>query len=216
VAKNSQPADDSGNLTDQAIDEHLTDHRANPPASQQEGGQPKAPAEPSEDLSMLRKKAEERDEFLRLLQHVRADFANYQKRVQKEIDSTRRFAAQPLILDLLPVMDNLERALQAAETGGGANGLLDGIRMVHQQLSAALVRHGVQPVAAVGLPFNPEVHEALLEQPSPDKPERTVLQELQRGYSLHDRVIRPARVIVSSVGTPTPATPSSAQTNSSS
>src|SRR5438128_3749343 len=91
-----------------------------------------------EEAQQMRQKAAERDEFLDLLQRVRADYANYQKRVQKEMDSQRRFAAQPLILDLLPAMDNLERALQAAESSANSAGLLDGIRMVHQQLLGAL------------------------------------------------------------------------------
>jgi molecular chaperone GrpE len=172
-------------------------------ASEGAGGESPAPpagsATPAE-WEALRKRAAERDELLGLLQHVRADYANYQKRVQKEIDGTRRFAAQPLILDLLPVIDNLERALQSADAGSSANGLVDGVRLVHQQLVASLARHGVEPVAAAGLPFNPACHEALTEQPAPDKPARTVLQELQKGYTLHGRVIRPARVIVSAAG----------------
>jgi len=169
---------------------------------------PYAATPPPDDADQLRKKAAERDEYLSLLQHVRADFANYQKRVKNEIESNRRFAAQPLISELLPVIDNLERAMQAADSSGNVGGLLDGIRLVHQQLLAALGRHGVQPVAAAGLPFDPDVHEALLEQTAADKPDRTVLQELQKGYSLHDRVIRPARVIVSKAQPAAANTPS--------
>lgn len=151
----------------------------------------------AEDAEVLRQKAAERDEYLDLLQRVRADYANYQKRVQKEIDNGRRFAAQPLVLDLLPAIDNLERAIQTATSGDQAAGLLDGIRLVHQQLIAALARHGVRAIDAAGQPFDPDRHEAMLEQPSPDCPPRTVLQELQKGYRLHDRVIRPTRVVVS-------------------
>ena len=158
---------------------------------------PGEPALPCDELGQLRQKAAERDEYLDLLQRVRADYANYQKRVLKEIDGVRRYGAQALVLDLLSVMDNLERALQTAESGNNSGGLLDGIRMVHQQLQSALTRHGLQPIAAEGKPFDPELHEALMEQPSADKPPRTVLQELQKGYRWHDRVVRPTRVIVS-------------------
>jgi molecular chaperone GrpE len=156
----------------------------------------------TENIDELRKKAAERDEFLGLLQHVRADFANYQKRIQKELEGTRRFASQSFIADLLPVVDNLERAIQSTGPSAAPNGLLDGIRLVHQQLQGVLARHGVQPIAADGLAFDPSAHEAVLEQPCSDKPERTVLQVLEKGYTLHDRVIRPAKVIVSKPASP--------------
>ncbi len=153
------------------------------------------------DLEELQKKAGERDEFLELLQRVRADYANYQKRVQKEIENERRYATLPLSLDLLPVLDNLERAMQAGEAGQ-AGGLLDGIRMVHQQLLGALARHGIQPISAEGEPFDPQLHEALLEEPSAQRPPQTVIRELARGYRLHDRVVRPSKVVVSRAGMP--------------
>lgn len=201
-----------------------TDEPADTPAT---GGNPAAAAvdaafatatpsdqvPPPGELQQLRQKAAERDEYLDLLQRVRADYANYQKRVLKEIETARRYAAQPLVLDLLSVVDNLERALQAAESGNNSAGLLDGIRMVNQQLQGALTRHGLQPIAAVGLPFDPEQHEALMEQPNPEKPPRTVLQELQKGYRWHERVVRPSKVVVSAAGrtddAPAPAAPRS-------
>ena len=169
---------------------------------------------PSNELQQLRQKAAERDEYLDLLQRVRADYANYQKRILKEIDTARRYAAQPLVLDLLSVVDNLERALQAAESGNNSAGLLDGIRMVNQQLQGALTRHGLQPIAAVGLPFDPEQHEALMEQPSAEKPPRTVLQEFQKGYRWHERVVRPSKVVVSAAAR-TDETPEPTATGSS-
>ena len=201
----------------EAADKAIGEHFAGQPASDS-ANEPDAAASGDavlEDLSELQKKASERDEFLGLLQHLRADYANYQKRVQKEIESTRRYASQGLILDLLAGLDNLERAMQAADSTANSGGLLDGIRLVHQQLLAALTRHGVQPITAEGKPFDPTFHEALVEQPCPDKPERTVLQEYQKGYTLHDRVIRPAKVVVSSAGPVTADdTPSSAESNS--
>lgn len=152
-------------------------------------------SDPSDDL---RKALADRDEYLDLLQRVRAEFANYQKRVKNELEQSRRFAAQPLASELLPVLDNIERALAAADSGNNAAALLDGIRLVQQQMLGTLARHGIEPIAALGEPFDPTVHEALVEQPAPDKPPGTVIQEYQKGYRLHDRVIRPARVVVSS------------------
>lgn len=205
-------ASDPSREADQAISEHLAGRPANDPGAAASGGQGDAVLD---DLNELQKKASERDEFLNLLQHLRADYANYQKRVQKEIESTRRYASQGLILDLLSGLDNLERAIQAADSGGNSSGLLDGIRLVHQNLLAALARHGVQAIAAEGKSFDPVFHEALVEQPCPDKPERTVLQEFQKGYTLHDRVIRPTKVVVSSAGpATTDAAPGSAEPNS--
>jgi molecular chaperone GrpE len=197
VSKNSEPVNDPARSLADAIDEQL---------GEQAGPGAKGTGEPSgsvqtesghDDLETLQKKAIERDEFLNLLQRTRADYANYQKRVQKENESTRRFACQPLVADLLPGLDNLERALSAAESSANPTGLLDGVRMVHQQLLDALARHGVRAIEALNKPFDPDFHEALMEQPDADRPAHTVIQELQKGYSLHDRVIRPARVIVS-------------------
>jgi molecular chaperone GrpE len=188
-----------------AIDEHLTGQSG---PDQKGTSRPSAPTTGEaalDDPEGLQKKAVERDEFLSLLQHTRADYANYQKRVQKEIEATRRFACQPLVAELLPGLDNLERALSAADSNTCPSGLLDGVRMVHQQLLDALGRHGVRAIEATGKPFDPAFHEALLEQPSADTPPHTVLQELQKGYCLHDRVIRPAKVIVAKADQP-PAT----------
>jgi molecular chaperone GrpE len=189
VAHKPESDDPARGMAD-AIDEHLaepfdTDRSAN------------AQSSPGESDADVRKKAAERDEYLNLLQRSRAEFANYQKRVQKEVEATRRFASQPVVTDLLGGLDNLERALAAADATTNPHSLLDGVRMVHQQLVDALSRHGVRAIEAVGKPFDPEFHEALLEQSAPDKPARTVLQELQKGYCLHDRVIRPAKVVVS-------------------
>jgi len=205
VMKNSNSGSGQSSAADQAIDEHLATCQVDTAAGRApdvaEAGDPVL-----NDLEALQKKAAERDEFLSLLQHLRADYANYQKRVQKEMDTTRRFASQGLILDLLAGLDNLERAIQSADATGNSAGLLEGIRLVHQQLLGSLARHGIKPVEAIDKPFDPSFHEALLEQPCPDKPGRTVLQELQKGYSLHDRVIRPAKVVVSTAGPAVDAT----------
>lgn len=192
MAKMPESSDEQARAMDEVLGQHLADKQAAAKSAATASSPPSA-----EDLESLQTKAAERDEFLSLLQHTRADFANYQKRIQKEIESTRRFACQPVVADLLPGLDNLERALASTESTPAAAGLLDGIRMVRQQLLDALGRHGVRAIDALGKPFNPEFHEALMEQPSSENPPGTVIQELQKGYCLHDRVIRPARVIVS-------------------
>jgi molecular chaperone GrpE len=134
-----------------------------------------------------------RDNWLR----TQAELENYRKRVQREMDEARRYQVLPLARDVLPVLDNLRRAVAAAEEAGDTAGLIDGVRLVLKQLEDALARHEVKPIEAVGQPFDPNQHEALQQVPSAEQPPLTVLQEYQRGYRLHDRVIRPSQVVVS-------------------
>jgi molecular chaperone GrpE len=153
-----------------------------------------------EDLESLRTKAQERDQFLDLLKRTRADFENYQKRTQREVAQERRYAHQPLASDLLPVIDNLDRATQAAQQVGEAGPLVQGVAMVQAQLLDLLKRHGITPIDALDRPFDPHLHQAVMQQPAAGKPSNTVLQVLEQGFTIHDRVLRPAKVIVSTTG----------------
>jgi len=150
-----------------------------------------------EDLETLRARAAERDQFLSLLQRTRADFENYQKRVQREIAQERRYWHGGLALDLLPVLDNFDRATAAAKQAGESGPLVQGVDMIRAQLLDILRRHGITPIDALGKPFDPNQHQALMQQPAADKPPNTVLQILEQGFLIHDRVLRPAKVIVS-------------------
>ncbi|MGE5689742.1 MAG: nucleotide exchange factor GrpE [Pseudomonadota bacterium] len=132
------------------------------------------------------------------LRRLAAEFDNYRKRVARDQDALVRRAAERLVKELLPVLDDLERALEAAEQHEEAK-LEDGVRLVHRALVEALRREGLNEIGTDG-PFDPHVHEALLSQPS-EAPEGDVIQVLQKGYELGDRVLRPARVVVSA-GTP--------------
>lgn len=129
---------------------------------------------------------------------TQAELENYRKRTQKEAQQNRRYQALPLARDLLPALDNLQRAIEAAETSRQIDELLEGIRMVSRQFDEILSRHAVEPIEAVDQPFDPNFHEAVQHVPSAEQPPMTVVQELERGYRLHDRVVRPSRVIVSS------------------
>jgi molecular chaperone GrpE len=128
------------------------------------------------------------------LRRLAAEFDNYRKRVARDQDALARRAAERLVGSLLPVLDDLERALEAAARHEEAT-LEDGVRLVHRALSEALRKEGLAEIATDG-PFDPHVHEALLSQPS-EAPEGDVIQVLQKGYELGDRVLRPARVVVS-------------------
>ncbi|MFM9018268.1 MAG: nucleotide exchange factor GrpE [Actinomycetota bacterium] len=146
----------------------------------------------------------ERDDYLDQLQRTRADFDNYRKRVERERPMLAEAGVRDLVGELLPVLDNLERALEALVAAGddGAQGIVAGVDMVRQQLGALLVGRGVQEIPAHGEAFDPNVHEAVQSVPSPDHPEGTVVAVVERGYRMSDAVIRPARVVVSQGGGP--------------
>jgi molecular chaperone GrpE len=135
----------------------------------------------------------ERDEYLGSLQRVAADFDNYRKRAQRDRENLVALAGERLVKELLPVLDDLERALDAANAHEGAK-LEEGVALVHRALKAALEREGLHEIETDGQ-FDPHRHEALLSQPS-DADEGFVIQVLQKGYSLGDKVLRPARVVV--------------------
>ena len=136
----------------------------------------------------------ERDEFLNDLKRVAADFENYRKRVARDQEGVVARAHERLVQELLPVLDDLERALEAAAQHEEAK-LEEGVRLVHRELVEALTREGLVEVETEGQ-FDPHVHEALLSQPS-EQEDGSVIEVLQKGYRLGDRVLRPARVVVS-------------------
>jgi molecular chaperone GrpE len=146
------------------------------------------------DLDQLRGQLDEaQDRVLR----TQAELENYRRRVAREMEQERRYAAMPLLRDLLPVLDNVNRAIEAAEQSDGGGGLLEGFRMVASQLEDVLRRHDCVRIEALDQPFDPNFHEAITQQPSGDVPPNTVIHVAQTGYQLHDRVVRPSQVIVS-------------------
>ena len=136
----------------------------------------------------------ERDEYLNDLKRVAADFENYRKRVARDQEGLVARAHERLVTELRPVLDDLERALEAAAQHEEAK-LEEGVRLVHRELLEALAREGLVEVETDGQ-FDPHVHEALLSQPS-EQEDGSVIEVLQKGYRLGDRVLRPARVVVS-------------------
>ncbi len=138
----------------------------------------------------------QRDEYLDQLLRTRAEFANYQKRAKAQAETDRVYAVGSLAKDLLDGIDNLDRATEALRASG-VEGISAGLDMVHKQLLATLAKHGVEPISALGVPFDPNEHEALVQQPSAEHPEGTVIAELSKGYRIRDRVLRPTKVAVS-------------------
>lgn len=127
---------------------------------------------------------------------LQAELENYRKRTQRMMDEERRYASLPLMRDLLTVVDNLQRAIDAAEQHGNASGLLEGVKMVAQHLTDILKRYDCVPIDAEGAPFDPHLHEAIGQHPSPDHEPGTVTCVATVGYRLHDRVVRPSQVLV--------------------
>lgn len=145
----------------------------------------------------------EKDQLL-----LRAEFENFRKRLTRTSDDKVKFASQSLILELLQVADNLDRAIQAGEETNDIHALLAGLKMVGAGLYKALNDHGVTPIPAAGETFDPNIHEVVSVVDTDQEPNQAVLQIAQTGYFLHDRVIRPAKVVVARHPTPSPpATP---------
>lgn len=139
----------------------------------------------------------ERDDYKNKWARALADLDNYRRRVQKEMEEDRKYAAIPLLKAVLPGLDGLQLTLKAAETSKNADDLITGVSMVVKQFDAALATAGITAIEAVGQPFDPHQHEAISQRPAADHPPMTVLDEVERGYTLHDRVVRPSKVIVS-------------------
>ena len=137
----------------------------------------------------------ERDEYLALAQRTQADLENYRKRAAKEIAAAGQRAKSGLVGELLPVVDNLERALQSAQEG--EEHLLDGVKLVHSELVAVLARNGVEQFDPKGEKFDPTFHEALSTREAEGADQGVVLDVVEKGYRLNGTVLRPARVVVS-------------------
>ena len=133
-----------------------------------------------------------------------AELENFRKRSRREMEEERRYAALPVMRDILNVCDNLDRAIEAAEKNTAGSGLLEGVKMVSLQLNTYLEQHLCRRITAVGEAFDPHRHEAIAQEPSAEHPAGVVTRVTRHGYQLHDRVIRPAQVMVST-GVPQPA-----------
>ena len=152
-----------------------------------------------QEIEMLKAQTEEKakqaeenyDRFLR----AQAELENYKKRAEREKSSLAKYGNEELIKAILPVVDNLERALDHPQ-GENPDGLLEGVKIIYNQFLQVLEKFGLTPIAAVGEPFDPSKHEAMMQVESTDHEPNTVVSELQRGYFLNDRLLRPAMVSV--------------------
>lgn len=173
------------------------------PADGPEAGlEPATEAEVVEEAEVvdadLRERAERSDQYLALAQRTQADFENYRKRTTRDARAAELRGMSRLARELLPALDNLDRALAAVESSGQdtAHHLTEGIRLVQSELTAALARTGIEGYVPKGELFDPEQHEAVAQQPVEGSAPGTIVEVLQSGYRLNDAVLRPARVVV--------------------
>lgn len=146
------------------------------------------------DLDELVAKAAERDEYLELAQRTQADFENFRKRAQRDAQGAETRGVAKLAKELLPALDSIEQAL--ASSGDPGDGLAEGIKLVQAELKAALERVGVESYSPEGEQFNPELHEAMGQQPAQGAASGSVIEVYQRGYRVGELVLRPAKVVV--------------------
>jgi molecular chaperone GrpE len=169
--------------------------------------QPQAPGETPEpepdheaklerDLEELTARADKADQYLELAQRTKADFENYRKRASREAAAAQERGIAKLALELLPAVDDLDRAMQATDGHEESDTLASGVKLVHAGVLAALARLGIEPYSPVGERFDPQHHEAVAQQPVEGAEPGTIVEVYQRGYRLGESVLRPARVVV--------------------
>jgi molecular chaperone GrpE len=180
------------------LEEALREAEAAVEAHQSARHAPRGPAREADHDALRQEKAQLEDRFVRL----QADFDNFRKRTLREREEAYLYGHQNLVKDLLPTVDNLERAIEHARASQGADleGLLQGVELVLRELHGALGRHGLSEIEAEGRPFDPALHEAMVQQPDASAPPNTVIRVFQKGYRLRDRMLRAARVLVSAPG----------------
>ena len=169
----------------------------------------KQPKIKKDDLEELRSRIDNlqkgKDELFAKLQRVSADYANLQKRTAKQIVDTIGYEKEKIIKTVLPAMDNFEHTLQNAGSADTVEVLIKGIQIIYDQMLDILKLHNVEQIKALGEPFDPALHEAMMQKTEPEHKENIVLEEFQKGYKLNGRVIRPSKVIVNKL---TPKQPS--------
>ncbi|MEZ6049363.1 MAG: nucleotide exchange factor GrpE [Planctomycetaceae bacterium] len=175
----------------------MTENEELSPSDETSENAPESNAELSveEQLAQI---SDERDQNYDQLMRARAELENVRRRTRTELDEQRKYQSMTLARDLLPGLDNLQRAIAAGESTGNLTDLLKGLEMVVQQFQNIFSVHGLEKIEAIGKPFDPNFHEAIQNMPSDEIPAMHIIAEAETGYKLHDRVVRPSKVLVSS------------------
>ncbi len=191
----SEDQQDAEDIPEAAVEEPVASGEVAMQAEEEQQEEPQELVEISaQDLERLQA---EKEEYYDRLLRLKAEFENYKKRVQRDLDRLRKYAAEAVIEPLLPVLDNFERALSTVPEGVN-DGFRQGMEIIHNQLCDALAKAGLSPMESVGEKFDPHLHDAVMQVPSDDYDEGRVVEEFNKGYMLFDKVIRHAKVAVSS------------------
>jgi molecular chaperone GrpE len=177
--------------------ENQADAPESPPATQ-EGPEPVVEPQTAEELQALQEKAAKADSNWDLYLRARAELENYRRRATRERQEAVRYAGQSVVEKLLPVLDSFEKAIEASQQSEAPSSasLLKGVTLVQTQLKSVLAEIGLQEIDAAGQAFDPNLHEAVAHQESEEAADGHVLQQIRKGYKLHDRLVRPATVVV--------------------
>jgi len=171
------------------------------PEIQKEGVQEEPQEEKTTEAEKLKQKIqaleEEKKELWDRLLRLQAEFENYKKRSKKEMEAFKESAHEAVIKDVLYVLDNIERALEAAEKGADKNGLLEGMKLIHKQFKETLKRYGVEEIVALNSKFNPILHQAVMSVDGDKDKDDMIVQEIEKGYLIKGRLLRPSKVVVS-------------------
>jgi molecular chaperone GrpE len=162
-------------------------------------------AEAEKTEAMIEQLQKEKEDLLGQLQRVSADYANFQKRVPRQVSDSAAYQKERVIKSLLPVLDNLEHTLLNAGSAEDVDVLVKGIQITHDQMLDILKSHDVEQIQALGEMFDPSRHEAMMRRSKPEREDNVVLEEFQKGYMLNGRAIRPSRVIVNKLAVEEPA-----------
>lgn len=182
---------------DGAVDSGGGDKAGRPEPANETGSASDAAEETAESAPTVEDLNEKIGSLEDALLRAKADFQNLQRRSAQERSQAVRFANADLIRSMLDVVDDFERSIEASRGSDDPTSVIAGLRLVHENMTKVLRTFGLEPIEALDEPFDPHVHEAMLQQPSRDHPPGTVIKELTKGYRLHDRVLRPAKVVVS-------------------
>jgi molecular chaperone GrpE len=177
----------------QDSDKNLNNQEDGAPSEETETEELSVEEQLRSELTQVRDEAKtHQEQYIRVL----ADMENLRKRTQREKEELAKFANENILREILPVIDNLERALEHADQGENGDGLMEGVQMTLTQFSQVLTRFGVEPIEALGQPFDPALHQAMGQLESSEQAPNTIIQQMQKGYQLNERLLRPAFVMV--------------------
>jgi molecular chaperone GrpE len=182
----------------QEVDVELVDEEQARNNSHESSNEDEVIEEPSEQELKIKQLEAELNETQNRLFRAQADYENFRRRSREEKEAAAKYRAQSLVEELLPVLDNFERALSVKAENEQSSTIMQGLEMVYRQLQDALIKEGVEEIPSVGTAFDPYLHQAVMQTESEEHEENEIVEELQKGYKLKDRVIRPAMVKVNS------------------